>query len=347
MRKFNYKEIENKKWDNEIVSYVARLHEYKAKQEIFLQQKPQALEKLVEIAKIQSTESSNEIEGIRTTNTRLQQLLSEKTTPQNRAEEEIAGYKEVLNLIHENYNYIKIDKNHILQLHKVLYQYSAKNIGGNFKSVQNYITIQNSSGESHTLFTPLAPYETPQAVEDICNEFNQALANSNIEPLILIPIFIHDFLCIHPFLDGNGRMSRLLTTLLLYKSGFFVGKYISLENKISKTKNQYYTALEIAQKDWYGGKENAEEFIKYILGIILSAYRDLEERVKIISSKDKSYEIVKKATSFIIGKFTKKGVVELCPGISEKTIERVLKTLVEENFISKNGQGKNTFYLKQ
>ena len=344
MRKFSYKDLEQKKWENEIVAYIAAIHEHKAKQELFLKQKPEALERLVEVAKIQSTEASNEIEGIRTSDTRLRQLLKEKTAPKNRDEEEIAGYREVLNLIHENYEYIKIDKNHILQLHKVLYQYSPKNIGGSFKNVQNFINAQNEKGEVYTLFTPLEPFETPQAIEDICNEFNQTLASGNVEPLILIPIFIHDFLCIHPFLDGNGRMSRLLTTLLLYKSGFLVGKYISLESKIAKTKNRYYDTLETAQQGWHEGKENVEEFIKYILGIVLAAYRDFEERADTISSKATNYEIVKKAVFSVVGKFTKRDIAELCPSLSEKTIERVLKQLVEEKVISRQGSGRKTFY---
>ena len=344
MRKFNYKDLEQKKWDNEIVSFIARLHEHKARQDMFLNQKPEVMEKLVELAKIQSTEASNKIEGICTTNERLRELINNKTTPKTRDEEEIAGYRDVLNLIHENYEFIKIDKNHLLQLHKILFNYSRKGIGGNFKNVQNYITAQTENGDTYTLFTPLAPYETPEAVERICTEFNYALASGNVEPLILIPIFIHDFLCIHPFLDGNGRISRLLTTLLLYQSGFLVGKFISLEDKIAKTKNEYYNTLEIAQEGWHEGKENVDAFIKYFLGIVVSAYRDFEERAEILSNNKSSYEMVKKAVCFQIGRFTKKTILEYCPTISEKTIERVLKMLVEEKVISKHGQGKNTFY---
>ena len=244
MRTFNYTSLKNKKWDNEIIAYVAQIHEHKAKQELFLKQKPQELEKLVEIAKVQSTESSNEIEGIRTTNTRLKQLVSEKTTPKNRDEEEIAGYRDVLNVIHESYEYIPITSNYILQLHKMLYSHSPKAIGGNFKNVQNYISGTDSNGKTYTIFTPLSPFETPMAIENICEEFNKTIADNEVDPLILIPIFIHDFLCIHSFLDGNGRMSRLLTTLLLYRCGYLVGKYISLEAKIAKNKDLYYNALE-------------------------------------------------------------------------------------------------------
>lgn len=346
MRTFNYTVLKNKKWDNEIVAYIAQIHEHKAKQELFLKQKPQELDKLVEIAKVQSTEFSNEIEGIRTTNTRLKQLVSEKTAPKNRDEEEIAGYRDVLNIIHESYEYIPITPNYILQLHKMLYSHSPKAIGGTFKSVQNYISGSDANGKNYTIFTPLSPFETPIAIQNICEEFNKAIAENDVDPLILIPIFIHDFLCIHPFLDGNGRMSRLLTTLLLYRCGYLVGKYISLEAKIAKSKSLYYDALEQSQKDWETGKDNPESFIKYLLGTIISAYRDFEERVEIVSSKAPAIEMVKKAISAIIGKFTKSQIAELCPSLSVKSIEGALKKLANEEKIKKRGTGKNTFYIR-
>ena len=344
MRSFNYSALKDKKWDNEIVSYVSLIHEHKAKQEIFLKQKPQELEKLIEIAKVQSTEFSNEIEGIRTTDTRLKQLVNEKTTPRNRDEEEIVGYRDVLNIIHENYEFIPITTNYILQLHKILYSHSAKTIGGSFKNVQNYISGTDANGKTYTIFTPMSPFETPLAMENICNEFNKAIVESEVDPLILIPIFIHDFLCIHPFLDGNGRMSRLLTTLLLYRCGYLVGKYISLEAKISKNKNSYYEALEQSQKDWSIGKDNPESFIKYLLGTIIAAYRDFEDRVNIVSDRVSALDMVKKAISNLIGKFTKTQIAELCPSLSVKSIESSLKKLADENVIEKHGSGKNTFY---
>lgn len=344
MRSFNYSALKDKKWDNEIVSYVSLIHEHKAKQEIFLKQKPQELEKLIEIAKVQSTEFSNEIEGIRTTDTRLKQLVNEKTTPRNRDEEEIVGYRDVLNIIHENYEFIPITTNYILQLHKILYSHSAKTIGGSFKNVQNYISGTDVNGKTYTIFTPMTPFETPLAMENICNEFNKAIVESEVDPLILIPIFIHDFLCIHPFLDGNGRMSRLLTTLLLYRCGYLVGKYISLEAKISKNKNLYYEALEQSQKDWSIAKDNPESFIKYLLGTIIAAYRDFEDRVDIVSDRVSALAMVKKAISNLIGKFTKTQIAELCPSLSVKSIESSLKKLADENVIEKHGSGKNTFY---
>ena len=194
------------------------------KRELYLKQRPQELEKLVEIAKVQSTEASNAIEGIVTTSTRIRHLVEEKTASKNRDKQEIAGYRDVLNLIHESFDVIPITQNYILQLHKILYSHMSNPMAGHTKNVQNYISATYPDGHVEILLTPLAPYETPEALDHICAEYNRVIGNMEVDPLIAIPVFIHDFLCIHPFNDGNGRMSRLLTTLLLYRSGFYVGK---------------------------------------------------------------------------------------------------------------------------
>ena len=346
MRTFNYVALKNQKWDSEIVAYIAAIHEMKGKQDLYIRQKPQELEKLVEIAKVQSTETSNEIEGIRTTNTRLKQLLSEKTTPRTRDEEEIAGYRDVLNVIHESYEYIPVTANYLLQLHKILYSHSGKSIGGNFKNVQNYISGIDANGKEYTIFTPLAPYETPPAIDEICEQFNRAIAEGDVDPLILIPIFIHDFLCIHPFNDGNGRMSRLLTTLLLYRCGYSVGKYISLEAKIAKNKNLYYTSLSDAQIGWHEGNDDPNAFIKYLLGTIISAYRDFEDRMELIAEKLPAIDMVRKAVQSQIGKITKTQICELCPSLSASSVEVVLKKLVANGELIKQGAGRSTFYIR-
>ena len=346
MRTFNYVALKNQKWDSEIVAYIAAIHEMKGKQDLYIRQKPQELEKLVEIAKVQSTETSNEIEGIRTTNTRLKQLLSEKTTPRTRDEEEIAGYRAVLNVIHESYEYIPVTANYLLQLHKILYSHSGKSIGGKFKNVQNYISGIDANGKEYTIFTPLAPYETPPAIDEICEQFNRAIAEGDVDPLILIPIFIHDFLCIHPFNDGNGRMSRLLTTLLLYRCGYSVGKYISLEAKIAKNKNLYYTSLSDAQIGWHEGNDDPNAFIKYLLGTIISAYRDFEDRMELIAEKLPAIDMVRKAVQSQIGKITKTQICELCPSLSASSVEVVLKKLVANGELIKQGAGRSTFYIR-
>lgn len=344
MRNFDYSNLINHSWDNEILGLVAQIHEYKGRQELYLKQKPAQLDRLVEIAMVQSTEASNEIEGIRTTNTRLKQLCADKTTPRNRDEKEIIGYRDVLNTIHESYEYIPVRTNFILQLHRDLYRYSEKSIGGNFKNTQNYISGTDKSGQSFVLFTTLSPFETPEAMNTICESYNRIIDTQDIDPLILIPTFIHDFLCIHPFNDGNGRMSRLLTTLLLYRSGYSIGRYISLESKIAKNKALYYDALSQCQDGWYENIEDTTPFIKYLLQTILAAYRDFEERINVVGEKQSAYDIVRNAVTHKIGKFTKNDILELCPTIGKASIENALKKLVEEGILVRHGNGRSTFY---
>ncbi len=346
MRDFHYAAIREQKWDSEILGLIAAIYKEAGKQEMYLKQRPEELEKLVEIAKVQSTEASNAIEGIVTTSTRIRQLVEEKTAPRNRDEQEIAGYRDALNIIHENFDAIPITRNYILQLHKVLYSHMNNPMAGQTKSVQNYISATDPDGHTETLFTPLAPFETPEALDRICDEYNRVIGNMEAEPLIVIPIFIHDFLCIHPFNDGNGRMSRLLTTLLLYRNGFYVGKYISLEAKIAKNKNLYYAALRQAQEGWHEGTEDAVPFIKYLLGIILSAYRDFEERFSLVEQKKPALETVRQATLNKIGRFSKRDIRELCPALSVSSIEGALRKLVASGELKREGNGKSTCYYR-
>lgn len=346
MRDFHYTAIREQKWDSEILGLIAAIYKEAGKQEMYLKQRPEELEKLVEIAKVQSTEASNAIEGIVTTSTRIRQLVEEKTAPRNRDEQEIAGYRDALNIIHENFDAIPITRNYILQLHKVLYSHMNNPMAGQTKSVQNYISATDPDGHTETLFTPLAPFETPEALDRICDEYNRVIGNMEAEPLIVIPIFIHDFLCIHPFNDGNGRMSRLLTTLLLYRNGFYVGKYISLEAKIAKNKDLYYAALRQAQEGWHEGTEDAVPFIKYLLGIILSAYRDFEDRFSLVEQKKSALETVRQATLNKIGRFSKQDIRELCPALSVSSIEGALRKLVASGELKREGNGKNTCYYR-
>jgi Fic family protein len=346
MRTFNYSLIKDNKWDSELLGLIAAIYKEAGKQEMYLKQKPQELEKLVEIAKIQSTEASNAIEGIVTTNTRIRQLMEEKTTPRNRDEKEIAGYRDVLGIIHESFDAIPITQNYILQLHKILFSHLGNPTAGKTKTVQNYISASFPDGHTETLFIPLAPYETPEALDRICEEYNRVIGNAELEPLIAIPVFIHDFLCIHPFNDGNGRMSRLLTTLLLYRSGFYVGKYISLEAKIAKHKDLYYDALSASQNGWHEGSDDPVPFIKYLLGTILAAYRDFEDRFALVEIKRSALDMVRLATQYKIGRFTKQDIRELCPSISISSIEGALRKMVDNGEIKREGSGKNTFYYR-
>ena len=346
MREFNYRIIKETKWDSEILGLVAAIYKEAGKQEMYLKQRPEELEKLVEIAKIQSTEASNEIEGIVTTNTRIRQLVEEKTTPKNRSEQEIAGYRDVLSVIHDSFDTIPITRNYILQLHKILYSHTNNPIAGHTKNVQNYISATYPDGHVETLFTPPAPYETPAALDRICEEYSLVIGNMELEPLIAIPVFIHDFLCIHPFNDGNGRMSRLLTTLLLYRNGFFVGKYISLEAKIAKNKDLYYDALGASQIGWHEGNDDPVPFIKYLLGTILAAYRDFEDRFALVETKRSALDTVRLAAQNKIGSFTKQDIRELCPSLSLSSVEGALRKLVDSGELRREGNGKNIHYYR-
>ncbi len=346
MRAFNYSAIRDQKWDSDILGLIAAIYKEAGKQELYLKQRPEELEKLVEIAKVQSTEASNAIEGIVTTSTRIRQLVSEKTAPRNRDEQEIAGYRDTLSIIHENFDAIPITPNYILQLHKVMYSHMNNPMAGRTKSVQNYISATYPDGHVETLFTPLSPFETPDALSRICEEYNRIIGNMEVEPLIAIPVFIHDFLCIHPFNDGNGRMSRLLTTLLLYRSGFYVGKYISLEAKIAKNKDLYYDALRQAQTGWHEEAEDAVPFIKYLLGTILAAYKDFADRFALVEKKLPAIEMVRQASMNKLGRFTKQDIRELCPSLSVSAIEGALRKMVADEEIKREGTGKNTCYFR-
>lgn len=362
MRHFNYSKFENYSWDNETLNYLTKIHEHKGRQELFSRQKPAELEKLTEVAKVQSVESSNRIEGIITTSTRIGQIVREKTAPRNRDEKEIAGYRDVLNTIHDSHDYIPVTGNVILQLHRDLMKYSESGLGGSYKIAQNYLKETAPDGSEFIRFTPVAPYETEPCIDAVCEELRKTVDAQKVDPLLIIPVFIHDFLCIHPFNDGNGRMSRLLTLLLLYRSGYEVGKFVSLEKHIEKTKEAYYDALEESSKGWHEESDDPAPFIKYMLGVILACYREFEERVDAIEGtaiveikngktrrvtvKNKAYDIVKAAVESKIGKFTKKEIADICPSISEKSVEAALRRLADEKHIERHGVGRSTFYTR-
>ena len=220
-------------------------------------------------------------------------------------------------------------------------------LAGKTKNTQNYISATHPDGQVEVLFTPLTPFETPEALDRICEEYNRVIGNIEADPLLVIPVFIHDFLCIHPFNDGNGRMSRLLTTLLLYRSGFYVGKYISLETKIANNKDLYYDALGKSQVGWHEGTDDASAFIKYLLGTILAAYKDFEERFELVEEKLPAIEVVRKATQQKIGSFTKQDIRDLCPSLSLSSVEGSLRKLVSSGELKRDGIGRATIYIRQ
>lgn len=346
MRNYSY----SGRWQSllkpEIVALLTQLHEFKGEQVMFAQTKPNVLDTLTEIAKIQSTEASNRIEGIYTSDERLKKLMLDKTTPKSRNEQEIAGYRDVLATIHENYEYIPLKPNMILQLHGDLYKFSGKSIGGNYKNSDNIIAEEDEKGNKRARFIPVPAWETPIAMDELCAAYSQAVDRDNIEPLLVIPMFILDFLCIHPFNDGNGRMSRLLTLLLLYRAGYTVGKYISIEKLIEQSKQTYYDALQASSAGWHEGKNDYAPFVGYMLGVVVAAYRELRSRLNEVtkenlSKPDRVRELIKNT----YGKITKTEIMQKCPDISQITVQRALNDLLKSNQILKIGGGRYTSYV--
>ena len=346
MRQFDYKSKYIKLLSPEIVSMLTAIHEYRGEQTLFIEAKSDALVKLLDIAKIQSTEASNRIEGIVTTEERLKKIVRDKTTPNTRNEKEIAGYRDVLNTIHENYDYIPPRPSMILQLHRDLYKFSGKSIGGNFKNSDNYIIEELADGTQRIRFQPAKAWETPEAMESLCSAYEKAVNDTDLDPLLLIPMFILDFLCIHPFNDGNGRMSRLLTLLLLYRSGYIVGKYISIEKLISDSKETYYEALQDSSCDWHEGTNDYEPFVRYMLGIIVAAYREFSSRVQLLTTSGLSKgDRVRELIKTHIGKITKSEIMAQCLDISQVTVQRALADLLSNGEIIKVGGGRYTSYV--
>ena len=346
MREFNYLKLMELSLPVNIYNTIAKIHEYKGKQELYVKNYPDVLDKMIDVAKIQSTKSSNAIEGIYTNDARLNELMNKKTEPRNRNEEEIAGYRHVLDIIHENYAYIEFNKNDILTLHNQLYSYSYVNYKGKFKTLDNTIMEVDELGNRKVRFQPVSSFETENYFDKMVGAYKKAV-EANIPALILIPVLIHDFLCIHPFDDGNGRMSRLLTLLLLYKFGYFVGRYISIEMLIEESKESYYEELKRSSEKWHTGENDEIPFIRYMLGVLLKAYEECDDRFNFIGNeKLTSPERVLSVIQRSLEPLSKKDIMIICPDISQRTIERALKELYDNSKIKQVGSGRSTKYIK-
>lgn len=347
MRNFDYTNAPANLLTPEIVQMLASIHEHKGKQELFMEANVDELKTLLEVALIQSTGASNRIEGIFTSDKRLEELVTQKAEPRNRSEQEIAGYREVLATIHESHEYINPRPNIILQLHRDLYSYSQAGAGGSYKNSDNVIAETDAEGNQRARFVPVPAFQTAEAMDELCSKFLEAWEAGQMDKLILIPMFILDFLCIHPFNDGNGRMSRLLTLLLFYKAGYIVGKYVSMEMLIEKTKETYYEALQASSTGWHEGENTYEPFVKYYFGITLKAYSEFENRVEHLKYRSLSKpDRVKAVIDQKVGKITKKEIMNRCPDISKTTVERTLTELVKSGYIAKVGSGPSTGYVR-
>ena len=347
MHFFDYQNAPVKLLTPEITALLSAIHEFKGRQELYLNAKPDVLNALMEIAKVQSTTSSNRIEGISTTDARMRELMSQKTIPRNRNEQEIAGYRDVLKTIHESHDFISITPNILLQLHRDLYSKLPQGIGGHWKLNDNVIEETDASGNTFVRFHPASAVETPAAIDSLCTAYRRAVDDARFDPLMLIPVFVFDFLCIHPFHDGNGRMSRLLTLLLLYRSGFMVGKYISLEMLIEESRAEYYEALQTSSAHWHENGCDMRPYVEYTLGIILKAYRELESRVEgIVTARMSKTDRIRAVVDATLGKVTKRDILAKCPDISTSMVEMTLKALLDEGVIRKIGNGRAAAYVR-
>jgi Fic family protein len=311
------------------------------RQEAFRKQNPAALKTLIDIALVQSVESSNAIENITAPHKRIEELVAGKTTPLNRSEEEIAGYRDVLNTLHSSAPHVPIKRTVIEQLHRDLYKFSAKP-GGTFKSIPNSIEETLSDGTKVIRFEPVGVFETPGAVEQLCGRFADARDEDKYHPLLLTAAFVLDFLCIHPFSDGNGRISRLLTLLALYQADYEAGRFISLERLIEGSKETYYDALGASSQGWHDGVHDIEPWVNYFLGIIVGAYKEFEERAGTVTGARgaKAAMIKDFVRSRVSEEFSVKEIRQAVPTASDVYIRRQLKVLRDQGAVKVTSAGR-------
>jgi len=347
MRNYEYTSITAQKWDLATVNLIGKIHESKGRTEVYIKQDPKGLSRLAEISKEQSGEGSNAIDGINVTNARIKKLIADKANHETKKEEEVLGYCRLFDKINNEYKDMTLNQELILQMHKELYYYRAVAFAGRFKKnsdIVKEIPITCSNGQA---FTFVDAALVPESIDNICSKYNEAIAEGTIDPLLLIPAFIHDFICISPFCDANGRISRLLTLLLLNKAGYNIGKYISIEKRINDTKDNYFKAIGEAATGWHDNVSSNESFIKYMLEAILGAYSDFENRTSIGEEKLAATETVLEAVLKMEGTFSKKNIMEICPSLSKTSIERALTKYYEEGMLTREGKGPATKYTRK
>lgn len=345
IKQFDYQTLNHLKYSSDLVNKMNQIYNLRGKTDSYETDYRDTLDRLVEVAKVQSTSSSNRIEGIHTTDERMNKIMQDKTQPRNRDEKEISGYRDVLKLIHEQYDYIPISVNSILEMHKRLFAYTGSTWGGNFKDSNNKIVTEYGNGKQEVRFNPPAAYLTPELVRNLCDSYNRAIKEGVFSPLLLSGAFIFDFVSIHPFNDGNGRMSRLLMLLTMYKAGFDVGKYISIEKSIEETKSSYYQALKDSSEQWMNNKNDYLPFLEYFLGIILKDYREFNERLSMVNQSDLPVDqLVLKTIRQALKPLSIKELNNFIPQYSEITIRRAVKKLRDANKLEKIGQARSTKY---
>ena len=331
----------------EVVSALGDIRELKGKTASLSALNPETFSALVEVAKIQSTGASNRIENISTSDKRLRELMTNKTDPKNRDEREIAGYRYVLDEIHESHDNIPVTPNVILQLHRDLYRFSGDSHAGKWKDSDNVIAERTAEGELVARFIPTSAAGTPAAVERICREYSRQVDDGTYDPLLASLVFVFDFVSIHPFNDGNGRMSRLLTLLLMYRNGYDVGKYVSIEKEIENSKETYYEALSASSTGWQNGENDYVPFVTYMLGIVTACYRELESRFSVVALPAGNEESIRAFFDRLVGTATKREIMDANPNMSQRTLERILAKLQDEGVVVKVGAARSTAYRRR
>ena len=331
----------------EFAGTLRALGEYKGKQELFARQTPQVLETLKQVAIIQSTESSNRIEGVVVADNRLKALVEKKTTPKNRSEAEVVGYRDVLAKIHASFNRFRIAPETILQIHRDMLRRT--NLpAGEWKRRDNTIEERLPDGRWVTRFVPVPARETPRYMKELCARFDRLWDERRIDRLLLVHAFVLDLLCIHPFTDGNGRVSRLLTVLLLHQAGYDVGRYISLERLIEESKETYYEVLQAVSEGWHGGRHQVLPWWRYSLGVLLAAYKEFEDRVGVIrSSRGAKTAWVQDAIANLTDTFSVGELARACPGVSRPMIRVVLEGLRKKGKLEVVGAGRGAMWRKR
>ena len=348
MRTFDYRELPAELMAPDVMNLVAAIHECRGRQQQFANAQPPALEALREVAAIHSAGASNRIEGIFTSEGRLKAIVAKGAEPRTRAEEEIAGYRDVLATIHESHAFINVTPSVILQLHRDLFRYCPQAFAGRWKDSDNAIVELDERGQRHVRFQPPPAVAVSGAMEQLCNAHATATRQGLYDPLLLLGMFTFDFVCIHPFNDGNGRMSRLLMLLLLYQAGYTVGAYVSIEKEIEASKETYYETLQACSAGWMEGRNVYAPFVRYVLGVVLAAYRELEEReAQLCAGHATKAQRVEQVFNRRVGKVTKADILAECPDISETTVERALASLLAQGRIEKVGAGRTTGYCKK
>lgn len=346
MGQFEYNKVMQSLMRPEVMAAVGKVRERRGRKVLYESLASGTLDQLCEVAKIQSTSSSNRIENISTTDRRLRELMERKTEPRNRDEREIAGYRYVLDLIHSSHNDIPVTPGVILQLHRDLYRYLDASFAGRWKDADNRIAERLPSGELVTRFKPTSAAATPSAVEKICEEYRAVVDEGVYEPLLTSLVFVFDFVSIHPFNDGNGRMSRLFTLLLLYRNGYDVGKYISIEAEIERTKETYYEALRASSAGWNAGENDYGPFVTYMLGVVGACYDQLDERVALLVPGNSAEDGLRRYFDSLVGAASKRQILDENPGLSQRTAERLLQKLQAEGVVEKVGAARATRYRK-